>query len=34
MAAQTAWLKAESEVIDAEIEIEMGKRYLEQALGN
>jgi outer membrane protein TolC len=33
MAAQTAWLKAESEVIDAEIEIEMGKRYLKQALG-
>lgn len=33
MAAQTAWLKAESEVIDAEIEIEMGKRYLKQAMG-
>ncbi len=34
MAAQTAWMKAESEVIDARIEIEMGKVYLKQALGN
>ena len=33
MAAQTAWMKAESEVIDARIEIEMGKVYLNQALG-
>jgi len=34
MAAQTAWMKAESEIIDARIEIEMGKVYLKQALGN
>ena len=34
MAAQTAWMKAESEIIDARIEIEMGKVYLNQALGN
>lgn len=34
MAAQTAWLKAKGEVLDAEIEIEMGKVYLKQALGN
>ena len=34
MGAQTAWLKAKGEVLDAEIEIEMGKVYLEQALGN
>ncbi len=33
MAAQTAWMKAESEVIDARIGIEMGKVYLDQALG-
>ena len=33
MAAQTAWIKAESEVLDAQIEIEMGKLYLKQALG-
>lgn len=33
MAAQTAWVKAQSEVIDAEIEIAMSKVYLEQALG-
>ena len=33
MAAQTAWIKAESEVLDAEIEIEMSKLYLKQALG-
>lgn len=33
MAAQTAWLKAKGEVLDAEIEIEMGKVYLKQALG-
>ena len=33
MAAQTAWMKAESEIIDARIEIEMDKVYLEQALG-
>ncbi len=34
MGAQTAWLKAKGEVLDAEIEIEMGKVYLKQALGN
>lgn len=34
MAAQTAWMKAESEIIDARIEIAMGKVYLNQALGN
>lgn len=34
MAAQTAWLKAKGEVLDAEIEIEMGKVYLKQALGD
>ena len=34
MAAQTAWLKAKGEVLDAEIEIEMGKVYLKQAMGN
>lgn len=33
MAAQTAWLQAKGEVIDAEIEIEMSKLYLKQALG-
>lgn len=33
MAAQTAWMKAESEIIDAQIEIEMDKIYLNQALG-
>ncbi len=34
MGAQTAWLKAKGEVLDAEIEIEMGKVYLKQALGD
>ncbi|MBQ8704362.1 MAG: TolC family protein [Bacteroidales bacterium] len=33
MAAQTGWMKAESEVIDARIEIEMGRVYLKQAMG-
>lgn len=33
MAAQTAWMKAQSEVIDSRIEIEMDKLYLKQALG-
>ena len=33
MAAQTAWLQAKGDVIDAEIEIEMSKLYLKQALG-
>lgn len=33
MAAQTAWIKAEGEVLDARIEIEMGKLYLKQAMG-
>ena len=34
MAAQTAWLSAKSEVVDAEIEIRMDYLYLQQALGN
>lgn len=34
MAAQTAWLQAKGEVLDASIEIEMGHVYLNQALGN
>lgn len=34
MAAQTAWIQAKGEVLDAEIEIEMGKVYLKQAMGN
>ena len=33
MAAQTAWLQAKGEVLDAEIEIEMSRLYLNQALG-
>lgn len=33
MAAQTAWMSAKSEVLDAEIEIEMNSVYLRQALG-
>ncbi len=33
MAAQTAWISANSEVLDAEIEIEMNSVYLRQALG-
>ncbi|MBQ9418356.1 MAG: TolC family protein [Bacteroidales bacterium] len=33
MAAQTAWLQAESEVVDARIEIAMSRVYLKQALG-
>lgn len=33
MAAQTAWISANSEVLDAEIEIEMNSVYLKQALG-
>lgn len=33
MAAQTAWISAKSEVLDAEIEIEMNSVYLRQALG-
>ena len=33
MAAQTAWIQAHSEVLDAEIEIEMDALYLRQALG-
>ena len=34
MAAQTAWIQAKGDVLDAEIEIEMDKVYLKQALGN
>lgn len=33
MAAQTAWMQAQSEAIDAHIDIEMCKVYLKQALG-
>ena len=33
MAAQTAWLSAQSEVVDAQIEIAMSRVYLRQALG-
>ena len=33
MAAQTAWLSAKSEVVDAEIETRMDYLYLQQALG-
>lgn len=33
MMAQTAWLQAQTELVDANIEIEMGKIYLKQALG-
>ena len=33
MAAQTAWLSAKSELIDAEIEVRMTYRHLQQALG-
>ncbi len=33
MAAQTVWLQAKGEVLDAEIEIEMSRLYLNQALG-
>ena len=34
MMAQTAWLQAQTELVDADIEIAMGKVYLRQALGN
>ncbi|MBP5547540.1 MAG: TolC family protein [Bacteroidales bacterium] len=33
LAAQTAWLSAKSDILDAEIEIEMNSVYLKQALG-
>lgn len=33
MAAQTSWLAAKSEIIDAEIEIRMDRLYLNQAMG-
>ena len=33
MAAQTAWMQAQNETIDARIEIAMDKVYLQQALG-
>ena len=33
MAAQTAWVSAKSDVLDAEIEIEMNSVYLKQAIG-
>ena len=34
MMAQTAWLQAQTELVDADIEIAMGKVYLRQTLGN
>ena len=34
LAAETAWMQARGEVIDAHIEIAMGKVYMRQALGN
>lgn len=34
MGAQTAWLQAKSEVLDADIDIRMSHLYLDQALGN
>lgn len=34
MAAQTAWLQARSEVLDADIEIRMNYLYLNKAMGN
>lgn len=33
MMAQTAWLQAQTELVDANIDIEMGKVYLKQAMG-
>ncbi len=33
MAAQTAWISAKSDILDAEIEIEMNSIYLKQAIG-
>ena len=33
MAAQTAWMQAEGEVLDAQIELEMDNVYLKQAMG-
>ncbi len=34
MAAQTAWFSAKGDVLDARIEIEMNRLYLNQAMGN
>lgn len=34
MAAQTAWLQAKNEVLDADIEIRMNHLYLNKAMGN
>lgn len=33
MAAQTSWLSAQGEIIDAEIEMKMDRLYLQQAMG-
>jgi len=33
MAAQTAWLSASSELLDAGIEVQMDYLYLQQAMG-
>jgi len=34
MEAQTAWLKANSENIDAQIDVQLCNVYLQKALGN
>ena len=34
LAAQTAWLKANSEKIDAEIDVQMCREYLDKVMGN
>ena len=34
LAAQTAWLKANSEKIDAEIDVQMTHEYLDKVMGN
>ena len=34
LAAQTAWLKANSEKIDAEIDVQMTHEYLNKVMGN
>ncbi|MDY5969173.1 MAG: TolC family protein [Bacteroidales bacterium] len=33
MAAQTAWLQAKGEILDADIEMRMGRLYLDRAMG-
>jgi hypothetical protein len=34
LTAQTAWLKANSEKIDAEIDVQMTHEYLNKVMGN